>query len=154
MPITNAIQTLRSVRDFDVVTEAMKIINANGYYIASLLREQLALGKDSLGKPVTIFGRDFYRYRTILKKEKFGIGLGKHTEWVTNYMSGRFYNSLKVLAENNTFSITSDVPYFPEILQRSGTVIMELDEKHLTQFSNEILIPQLELAFNRRFNGL
>lgn len=135
---------IKSLQSFDIVSETIDIINKNSFFISGLLRLQLQEGKDGDGKLVTIFGRDFYKDATVFEKERHGVGFGKFTDWVTNYMSGDFYNSLKVRTDGVTFESYSTVPYFDEILLRSGDVIMELNQEHLLQLSEEIIIPQLQ----------
>lgn len=144
MPITILRQKIAAIKKFDIVAETIKIINDNGFYIAGLLRLQLQEGKDGDGKNVTVFGRDYYSDATIQDKRYNGSGLGKQTEWITNYMSGHFYSSLKVKTQGTLFSIESDLPYFKDILERSGSVIMELNKQHLQEFTEEILIPTLQ----------
>lgn len=146
MAITILRQKINAIIQFNIVEETIAIINEYGWYIAGLLILQLQEGKDADDKNVTVFGRDFYTDATVFEKEhrKDLSPLGKFTDWITNYMSGNFYNSLKVDTKGTTFEIYSDVDYFPEILKRSGTRIMELNQEHLVQFSEEILIPQLQ----------
>jgi len=147
MPLDNVMKKIKALQFFDIEKETIDIINKNGYYITALLRTQLQQGKDMFGEPVTIFGRDFYADATIFDKERHGVGLGKQTEFITNYNSGAFYMSLKTVANGRTFKTESDVPYFSEILRRSGDRIMKLNNKNLGEFRNEILIPQLRQRF-------
>lgn len=154
MPFINAFNKLTAVKRFDIIQETIRIINANGFFIAELLRSQLKEGRDADDKPVFAEYGPFYADRTVFEKERHGVGLGKHTEWVTNYMTGAFYASLKVVTSGTTFDITSDVDYFPEILRRSGKRVMELSEKSLRRFEEEILIPQLQERFKEKENGL
>ncbi len=69
-------------------------------------------------------------------------------------MSGAFYASLKTYTKGETFETESNVPYFGDILKRSGSIIMELNKEHLTEFAEEILFPELERRFNRKINGI
>lgn len=148
MPLDNLYRKIEALEAFDIEKETIDIINKNEYYITALLRLQLQQGLDSEDKPVTIFGRDYYKDSTIFDKEHGNYPpLGKQTEWITNYRTGAFYTSLFTVARGNTFKTESDVPYFEEILKRSGDVIMKLNKEHLLQFSKEILIPQLRIRF-------
>lgn len=144
---------MKALRDFDFQAETIKIINENGFFLIALLRTQLAEGKDSQGKQVTVFGRPFYADRTVFNKERHGAGLGKQTDWITNYMSGAFYSQLQVITEGKAFRIDSAVPYFDEILSRSGRTIMELNKKNTQQFTKEILIPQLKARLKLRMGN-
>lgn len=153
MPLDDFYNKIKTLAEFDLAKEATDIINQNSYYIEGLLRLQLQEGKDGKGKNVTVFGKDYYSDATIQDKRYNGIGLGKFTEWITNYNSGSFYMSLKTHAENGVFETTSNVNYFEDIIKRSGSVIMELNEDSLKNFSEEILFPQLQSRFKARFNG-
>lgn len=147
MPLNNLFKKIEALEKFDIEKEAIDIINKNGDYITGLLRLQLQAGKDSNDENITVFGRDFYSDLTIFNKERHGVGLGKQTNWITNYMSGRFYMSLKTVAYGRVFKTESDVPYFQDILARSGESIMKLNKIHLEEFAAEILIPELRRRF-------
>lgn len=154
MPLNNFYKQIVKLQQFNVLAETADILGINGEFIAELLREQLRAGKDGRGKNVTVFGRDYYSDATVFEKERHGQGFGKFTDWITNYMSGRFYNSIRTEVEGTTFKQISDVDYFPEILRRSGSVIMELDIQSLNRLHDEILLPELKLRFNAKVNGL
>lgn len=147
MPLDNLFRKIEALELFDIEKEIIDIINKNGYYITALLRLQLQEGKDGNDEPVTVFGRDFYADSTVFDKERHGVGLGKQTEFITNYKSGAFYMSLVTITEGRFFKTESSLSYFNDILARSGDVIMKLNKKHLLQFKEEILIPELRLRF-------
>lgn len=153
MPLNELYKKLVALQEFDIVKETISIINENGYFLVGLLRLQLQEGKDGNDENVKVFGRDYYSDATIFEKERHGIGLGKETEWITNYMSGKFYSQLVLSTAGTTFKIDSRVDYFDEILLRSGRVIMDLDEKHLEEFQKEILIPQLKARWLAKSQG-
>lgn len=153
MPLNNLFRKIDAISKFDIEKETIDIINENGWYITALLRLQLQRGKDMNDEPVTIFGRDYYSDRTIFDKEHGAYPpLGKFTSWITNYRTGQFYSTLVTSAQGRVFKTESSVPYFDKILQRSGDKIMKLSKEHLSQFSREILIPQLKIRF-KIFSG-
>lgn len=154
MPLSHAIRVANLYKSFDIVKETMQIINANGYYLLALIRLQMQEGKDADDKPVFAKYGPFYADQTVFNKERHGVGLGKNVEWVTNYMTGRFYNSLQVVTTKNTFGVESDVDYFQEILNRSGPRILQLNKKHLEEFETEILQPQLRERLKNHLNGI
>ncbi len=155
MALTNLINRIQALEVFDLESTVIEIINEYGWYISGLIRLQLQEGKDADGKNVTIFGRDYYSDRTIFDKEHGNYpALGKFTEWITNYRTGRFYSSLVTKAEGKTFKTESDVFYFEEILKRSGEKIIMLNKDHLQQFTKEILIPQIKLRFKALKGGV
>lgn len=140
---------------FDVLEETIDIINKNEYYIDALLRLQLQIGKDGNDENVRVFGRDYYSDRTVFDKEHGNYpALGKVTEFITNYKTGEFYKDLKTEAQGTTFVTTSRVPYFDEIIARSGDSIMKLNAKHRHEFVQEILLPELRKRFKLLENAL
>lgn len=148
MAITILRQKIAAIKKFDIVKETIQIINDNSFYLIGLLRIQLQKGSFPDGERVTItdsrFGkRDYYLDSTIHEKERHGVGLGKQTEWITNFMSGDFYDKIVLHTKGTKFILTSDVSYFTDITGRSGTLLMELSEEHLEDFKEEILIPKL-----------
>lgn len=155
MPLNNLFRKIEALSVFDIEKEVIDIINRNGFYISALLRLQLQEGKDMNDEPVTIFGRDHYSDRTIFDKEHGNYApLGKQTEWITNYRTGAFYASLVTVAEGKIFRTESNVHYFDEIIKRSGDKIIKLNKKHLIEFTQEILIPELRLRWRAQSSGL
>lgn len=153
MPASNLFKKIEVLEDFDIIEETGKILTDNSEFISELLKRQLRLGKDGDGDNVKIFGKDFYSDRTIWEKEFHGVGFGKFTEWITNYMSGSFYAGIKVVANGKTFDLKSDVDYYEQIIQRSGTVIMQLNSENLRIVSEQIVLPNLQAVFKNRFNN-
>lgn len=154
MPLDDFFNKIVFMQEFDIEKEAILIINKNHEVIEDLLRNQLQQGKDGDGNDVTIFGRGEYRDATIRHKLDEGEGLGAETEFITNYMTGAFYTSLKAVASGSSFETKSDVEYFEDIISQSGTKIMELDAESLQIFANEIMIPQIQEVFSIGFNGV
>jgi hypothetical protein len=155
MPLDNLRKKINALQVFDIEKDTIDIINKNEYYITALLKLQLQEGKDSEGKNVTIFGRDYYSDRTIFDKEHGNYPpLGKLTQWITNYKTGAFYASLITVAQGRVFKTESDVAYFDKIIQRSGDKIMKLNKQHLVEFAEEILVPELRKRFKDLSNGV
>lgn len=144
MPLNNFARKIEALESFDILSNVIDIINQNSFYVTALLRLQLQEGRDANDEPVRIFGRDFYSDRTIFDKEHGNYApLGKVTEWITNYKTGDFYSSLETEAFGTVFRTQSDVPYFDEILRRSGDIIIKLNRAHLIELRNEVIIPEL-----------
>lgn len=141
-----------AIQEFDIEKEVDNIINSNQEYLTGLIKDQLAQGIDGAGKSVTVFGSSVYSTVTIQRK-KYLDGLAGETRWITNYMSGQFYANMNVKATGQIFQFSSDVPYLEAILEQSGDVILELDQKHLQQFADEILYPQLQEAWDLKIAG-
>ena len=153
MSLVGAIKKLEAIKTFDALSEVADILNENDEYIVGLLRLQLQEGKDANNENVTVFGRDYYSYETLAKKERIS-GLGGFTGWITNYETGYFYRSLQAYATKTGFEIDSSVPYFEDIITRSGQVIMQLNQEHLEDLLHEIVEPELGKRFNLYINGL
>lgn len=155
MPLNNLRRRIQAIEEFDAVRETIDIINKNAFYITGLLRLQLQAGKDANDENVKVFGRDFYSDATVFDKEHGNYpALGRITDWITNFKTGDFYGSLETTASGATFKTSSNVPYFDEILERSGDVIMKLNLVHLREFSEEILVPELRRRFKALEHGL
>ncbi len=146
MPLNNLSRKIEALERFDITANIIEIINENSFYITALLRLQLQQGKDANDESVKIFGRDYYSDRTIFDKTHGDYpALGKVTEFITNFKTGEFYNSLRTVAQGTIFKTESDVFYFDKIIQRSTDVILKLNKEHLAELRNEIIIPQLRL---------
>lgn len=154
MAFANIRRKIKAIQEFDIIAETIDIINQNSELLSELLREQLSQGLDADNKPLTIDGNAFYKDWTIWNKERHGYGLGKVTDYVTYYMSGKFYSMLKVKASGRSFEFVSDVPYFNDIILKSGIRTLELSEFNLSFFREEILVPELQIRLKAHENGV
>lgn len=149
MPFSNLRKRIQKLEAFDLELEVTKVVKENSDWLISRLRQQLAKGVDADGAPALAKYGDFYADRTVLEKTRYGTGLGREVDRVTNYMTGNFYMSLEVEVEENDFIFTSTVPYFEDILTRSKTHrIVELNNQDLAYFSKYILYPRLRQIYN------
>jgi len=135
---------IAALQTFDFGRELETIVEQNANKIPDLLAQQLAAGKDGNNEPVTLHGEAQYSPFTIRYKQEVGQGLGAVTDRVTNYMTGAFYQNMNTTVENNAFETISDVPYFDDIIERSGSVIMELDESSRIEFAENITLPAIK----------
>jgi hypothetical protein len=135
---------IAALRSFDFAQELNTIVEQNAEKIPDILAQQLAQGKDGNNEPVTLHGETQYSPFTIEHKERFGKGWGAVTDRITNYMTGAFYHHMKTTVENNAFETVSDVPYFEDIIERSGSVVMELDESSRVEFGQKITLPAIK----------
>src|SRR6185503_5525236 len=106
MPLNNLRNRIQKLQKFNLESYVTAIINSNSDYLANLLSLQLSQGKDSDNQNVTVFGRDYYSDSTVFEQTRYGSGLGKVTDRITNYLSGDFYIGLKVFATDKKFIFT------------------------------------------------
>lgn len=103
------LDTIEQLQNFSFVEEVRKLVYVEDEEILNLLRGQLSIGKTGSDSPITWKGNEEYRPATIRVKERFGVGLGEETRWITLYMTGAFYASLYIIYnENGGFSVSSD----------------------------------------------
>lgn len=154
MPDLNRTRRLKEALDsFDVASEGIKIINANAKFIIELLQSQLERGVDRYGNKVLLNGSPDYSEITKYYKRKYGVGLGREIRFVTNYMTGAFYAEMYVVTSAKKFEIESAVPYFSNIIARSGPQIMELSQANYNIFAGEILVPQLKISLENHIRS-
>lgn len=135
---------ITALQAFDLAQEQNAIVEQNADKIPDLLARQLATGRDGNNEQVLLNGNAAYSPFTIEIKERFGKGLGAVTDRVTNYMTGAFYQEMKTTIDNDAFETISDVPYFDDIIERSGSVIMELDESSRIEFAESVTLPAIK----------
>lgn len=135
MSFNNLLKRIANTEDFDVQRNTLEILQENSELIADMVAQQLALGKDGNDEDVLINGSG-YKPSTIYQKKNFGSGLGAVTDRVTNYSSGAFYQSLILETKGSLFFVESPLPYFGDIIGRSGQIIMELNSEHKEILSN------------------
>jgi hypothetical protein len=147
----NISNKIKKIVEFDSRTHTKQIVEANAEFLNDLLRSQLKIGLDGNGNPVTVFGKSNYSERAVNNKLDNGFGLGREVRWITNYMTGEFYQGLSPVTNGSYLTFKSSVVYFHDIIAQSGGVIMKLNDANLRRFKTEILIPELE---RRLKNGL
>lgn len=77
--------------------------------------EQMSQGRTGNDQPIVspYTGLDHYAPATIRFKKEFGIGLGKVTDRITLFMTGRHYKGLYSKVSGEALVIGSDVEYQP-----------------------------------------
>ena len=152
MPFNNFYKKIAAIESFDIAKETMAIITENEDTILSLIRGQMgSKGIRGDGKFIRAKYGNAYRDSTVFNKERVGLGLGAKTDFVTMFMTGEFYASLKLVTAGTTFTVTSNVPYFEEInnVWNEGK-LLELDNFNLVYFRDNYIIPQLQVRFKQR----
>lgn len=148
MPFNNFNKKIIALEMFDISKEIMVIIKENEDTILSLIRGQMgSKGTRYDGKFIRAKYGNAYRDSTVFEKERHGIGLGKKTDFITMFMKGEFYASLKMSVSGSSFSVTSDVPYFKEISSWNDDMLLGLDKYNLKYFRDEYIIPGLQRRF-------
>jgi len=137
---------IKKLQAFDFGQELQDIVENNSEKLTGYVRQQLEAGIDGEGKPNTIFGRTEYAPRTIEIKQSTGVGLGAVTDYVTNYMTGAFHESLIMEVEGQTFEADSDVPYFGDIKLYSSDALLEVDEENRMEFAETVTLPGIKEA--------
>lgn len=144
MPLDDFKNTIDKLTAFDFGQELQTIVSEHTDDITEFLKVQMAAGKDGNNEPVTLNGNPEYSPFTILDKKLRGHGLGAVTDRITTYMTGDLYRSMKTNTEGSAFFTQSDVPYFDEVIDRTGDQVMELDEDSRRKFGNEITLPAIQ----------
>lgn len=147
----NISNKIRKIEEFDLGKNVIDIVANNQEFLAELLRTQLEQGLDGDGNEVTVRGNSFYSEFTIKNKKSKGVGLGRVTEWITNYMTGDFYSKIKVHSDGKRLWFDSSVAYFDDIISQSGGIIMKLNKNNLELFIKTKLKPDIE---KRMKNGV
>lgn len=154
MALTDFFDKINIIDEFDIEAETIDIINKNGEYIEHLVKNQLRKGLSGDGELTRAKHGSYYTDRTIQDKTYNGQGFGKFTDYVTMFMSGRFYTSLRTVASGDMFEVISNVDYFNKLNSWNDGKLIELNAESLKILSEEIIIPELQLRFNSRFNGI
>lgn len=146
MPLQDFENTINKMQAFDFGQELLTIVADNTEKLADYVKEQLAVGTDGDDKPNTIFGRKGYSQKTVEIKQANGVGLGAETSYITNYMTGEFYNTLLMKTEADTFEADSPVSYFGDITLYSSEDLLKVDEIHRKDFGETVTLPGISEA--------
>lgn len=144
MPLDNFKSLIDNLAAFDFGRSMQTAVDGNADKLPDMVREQLTAGKDGDGNDNKIFGSDTYAAKTIDIKKKEGKCLGAVTDYITNFMTGDFYESLEMKPEDGALDMDSDVPYFGDIRLYSSPALLEVDEDNRRTFANEYVMPAVE----------
>jgi len=147
---------LAKIRKFIVEDEVEQELRLDAKEIVNMVRLQLARGISGSGQPVTLkrYNMEFNYYSpmTIATKRKRGIGLGSVTSTITNYMSGNFYNSIRVeIYTDASFQVYSISPLYDIIKYRSGEDIINLTTESEQYLFQHRIAPDLQQEINRLY---
>jgi hypothetical protein len=143
-------ERIEKLQAFDFGEELREIVVGNTQTIRELQAEQMEQGLDVDGQPVELDGYPGYHPSTILHKERFGVGIGAITEHVTRYQTGTLYSELQVDVDGDEFTITSEVPYWGYLLDRTTEKGTGLDEEMRLRFAEEVTLPSIATTLEEK----
>ena len=150
MALTGLQQLANALEAFNTNAVIEKIIHDNSEALVDLLKQQLASGTDSNKQAIAYEGNNLYKPYTIRYKQKYGAGLGAVTDHFTLYMSGNLYNQLFASVQGGTYSIESKVPYFDDVIMKTGDSVTGLSEESRKQFYETILLPAFRAEWEKQ----
>lgn len=104
--------------------------------IIELLQQQMIAGVSGDNDSIRLDGLAEYHPSTIRYKLAFGQGLGKIVDRIVLYMFGDFYAQMYTTIKGETFSIKSKVPYYDNIITRTGPNVMKLSPESMETLLN------------------
>jgi len=140
-------QFISDLDAFDFEASMSGVILDNKDIISDMVAAQLgSTSLDGNNNPVLLDGSG-YADSTIRYKQEHGQGLGAITDRVTLYQTGELYKMIDTEVVVDEVQTMSDVPYYDELMQRTGEDVMKLNETNRIDFATEILMP----AFSQEF---
>lgn len=137
--LKNFLTTIQSLSAFDFAGAQRTAISENTEVLADMQTEQFATGKDKEGEEILLEGNG-YAFGTVVFKRLFGRGLGAVIDHVTLFQTGELYR--QTFAEINMDKVTfsSRVPYWAELIQRTGDVT-GINKENAREFANGFVLP-------------
>lgn len=159
MSLKNFKKKIDYLATFNLEKEIIEIVGQNHNILEDLLRLQLEEGFDADGRVFTLkrkgkLSTQYARF-TEEHKHQFGVGLGRITDRITFYDTGAFFSEIKFKTYGLQFEAFSSVPYYNDIISKSGSGIriMELKQEYLEFFRDEVIFPQVKSRFENHMNG-
>lgn len=143
MALNGLKKLISDLQGFDLEREQHIIVVDNRERIADIQAAQLAEGKDNTGR----VREDEYAPFTVRYKREFGQGLGKVTDRVTFYMTGKLYASFFTYVSSQTVEVKSPLETYGKMIQRVGENNFGLSPDSKTTFRDEIMRPSLARIF-------
>lgn len=131
---------------FDLEREQHMIIVINKDKLADLQATQLSQAINNKGQREV----DSYALYTIEQKLATGVGLGRVTDRVTYYMTGKLYASLFAYISSKTFEVRSPLETWGKMVRRIRKENYGLSPASKQEFREDITIPQLREVFFRK----
>lgn len=144
--LNDLLETINKLKTFDWEGALKEIVTQNTAVIEDLQRDQMASGKDSQGNETLLDGSG-YADITKAYKRMVGVGLGAVIDRVTGYQIGNLYSEINASVEGDQYNVKSDVPYFSELILRTGEQWMTLNETERKIFGEEITLPMIKEIF-------
>lgn len=146
MPLPGLKKLISDLQGFDLEREQHIIVVDNRDRIADIQAAQLAEGKDNTGQ----IRQDEYTPFTVRYKQQFGQGLGRVTDRVTFYMTGKLYASFFTYVSSKTVEVKSPLETYNKMIERIGQQKFGLSPESKNIFRDEIMRPSLADIFFRR----
>jgi hypothetical protein len=137
---------ITDIEAFDLPTEQRAIVESKKEVLADFQALVLAEGKNNKGQ----VRDDQYAPLTEYIKTRFGQGLGRVTDRVTFYMTGRLYASLEVHISSKTYSVKSPLETWDKMVARIGEANYGLDPERQYRFFDEIVRPGVREVLIRK----
>lgn len=152
MNLDNLFDTINNLKKFDFEVEFQEQVVSKSPELLERIKDQLASGLNGDGSLASIDNRFEYRHWTKERKIKL-TGTAGEIGFITNYMSGEFYDTLAVIEDEDGFYFTSSVPYFPEIVRRGNRTLLQINQENVSDVKEEIQ-DELSQQFENAFYGL
>lgn len=147
MPTHQLKQFITALATFDFAATQERAIATNLEPLVQYQVEQFASGKDAEGEPILLEGNGYNPFYAD-KKRKYGIGLGRVTDRVTLFLTGALYKETFASITSGKVLFSSRVPYWPELISRTGDVT-GLNEENRKDFAYSFLLPFVSRELHR-----
>jgi len=131
--LSTIINRLQSVDVMELAKQAA-VDSKKDYLLLQV--SQLEQGQDSQAKPTTLDGNPFYQPSTIYQKQHYGEGLGKVTDVITLYNTGKMHESAEMDVDDEQINVSFNVPYAADVLGRTTDVILGLNDENKEAYIN------------------
>ena len=137
---------ITDISAFDLEAEQRQIVESNKNVLADFQALVLAEGKNNRGQ----VRNDQYAPLTEYIKTRFGQGLGRVTDRVTFYMTGKLYASLEAHINAKTYEVRSPLETWTKMVERIGRENYGLDPERKERFFEEITRPGVREVLIRK----
>lgn len=146
MALTGLKKLIDGIGSFDLEREQHMIVVINKEKLADLQATQLSQAITNKGQREV----DSYALRTIEEKLATGVGLGRVTDRVTYFMTGKLYASLFTYVSSKTFEVRSPLETWDKMVKRIRAENYGLSPDSKQTFREEIMIPGVKEVFFRK----
>jgi hypothetical protein len=142
---------MKKLEELDIPIAIQNALIDNERAIIEFIWEQMDEGISGTGEPITLDGYpEYYPGYAAFKRRM----TGQRTDIINLHLYGDFYASMYtvVTSKGDSFRVEATVPYYDDIIARTGGEVMQLTPGNMESFVDLFITPVIEEVVRQSLN--